>query len=60
MNTKITKTQIIKALKVRMNSAMIERKFLDEQLIDGTLNQVQYSRELKSILEDLQHYIEML
>lgn len=60
MNTKITKNQIIQALKIRMNSVMIERRFLDEQLVNGTLNEIQYSREVKSLLEDLQHYLKML
>lgn len=60
MKTKTTKKQIIQALKVHMNSVMIERHKLDEELLSANINGIQYATAIKDLLKDLQQYVELL
>lgn len=60
MKTKTTKREIIYALKVRMNSAMIEKSHLNDALLNADINEIEYRNEINSIFEDLKHYVEML
>lgn len=62
MKTKITQKEIIRALKIRMNSVAIENRFATELLMDGIeeFSPAQYARVVKRFIIDLEHLVNLL
>lgn len=60
MKTKITKKDIIKALKIRMNSVLIEHSFDKEDFISANISVSEYNHCIEAQLQDLKELIESL